>query len=158
MKNLFTFILIIFSSQFLFAQEDSLSDQKLEEIAIKKVIENFVEAAGNYNFEAMEDLFADNSNIGGASLRSGKWHSFTMTLDEFINVLKTEENPRKYKESISKYTIHLDKGKLAFVKADATLFVDDKTERTNFDYFTLIKLEGVWKILNGSYVSVPFEE
>lgn len=27
----------------------------------------------------------------------------------------------------------------------------------NFDYFTLIKKDGSWKILNGSYVSVPIE-
>ncbi len=31
-------------------------------------------------------------------------------------------------------------------------------EKNNFDFFTLIKENGNWKILNGSYVSVPFED
>jgi len=139
------------------AQQKEITNKQEDEVAVKIVVESFVAAAGDYNFIEMEKLFAPNANIGGASLRDGEWYSYTMTLEEFINVLKAETNPRKYKEPISKYTIHIDKGMLAFVRANASIVINDKAERTNFDYFTLIKLEGQWKIINGSYVSVPFE-
>lgn len=137
--------------------QENFTDKQKDETIIKEVVEDFMEAAGNYDFVGMEKLFADNANIGGASFRNGKWHSYTMTLEEFINVLKAETKPRKYKEPISKYTIHIDEGRLAFVKADASIVINGKAERTNFDYFTLIKLDEEWKILNGSYVSIPIE-
>ncbi len=47
---------------------------------------------------------------------------------------------------------------LAFVKADAVLIRNGTPQSNNFDYFTLIKEEGNWKILNGSYVSIPIVE
>ncbi len=139
------------------AQQENLINNQKDETNVKKVVEAFVEAAGDYDFEGMEKLFAKNANIGGASLRNGSWHSYTMTLEEFIDLLKAEAEPRKYKEPISKYTIHIDEGQLAFVKANASIVINGKAERTNFDYFTLIKLDSEWKILNGSYVSIPLE-
>ena len=139
------------------AQPENITHKQTDETNVKKVVEAFVEAAGDYDFIGMEKLFAENANIGGASFKNGKWHCYTMTLEEFINVLKAETEPRKYKEPISKYTIHIDEGRLAFVKANASIVINGKAERTNFDYFTLIKLDDKWKILNGSYVSIPFE-
>jgi hypothetical protein len=47
---------------------------------------------------------------------------------------------------------------LAFVKADAILIKNGIPRRNNFDYFTLIKENGEWKILYGSYVSIPIED
>jgi hypothetical protein len=46
---------------------------------------------------------------------------------------------------------------LAFVKADAVLSRSGKPQSNNYDYFTLIKENGKWKILNGSYVSIPID-
>lgn len=46
---------------------------------------------------------------------------------------------------------------LAFVKADATLFIEGKAQSHNFDYFTQLKEDGVWRILNDSYVTVPID-
>lgn len=131
--------------------------QDTDELAIKKVVEDFVTAAGDYNFDAMKSVFADNANIAGASFKDGSWHNYTMTLEEFINVLKKEKTPKKYTEPISKYTIHISEGQLAFVLADASILINGTPSRTNYYYFTLIKLDGDWKIINGSYVSIPVE-
>ena len=80
-----------------------------------------------------------------------------MTFEEYLEILKSEINPSKYTEPVSKYTVHITEGKLAFVKADATLIIEDKPRSHNFDYFTLIKENETWKILNGSYVGVPID-
>lgn len=78
-----------------------------------------------------------------------------MTIEEFITALKSESNPKKYKEPVNNWIIHIDGGQLAFVRADATLARDGKPQSHNFDYFTLVKEREGWKILNGSYVSTP---
>ena len=80
-----------------------------------------------------------------------------MTFTEFLGLLKSRNNPSKYMEPVSKFTIHIDGGMLAFVKADAMLIRNEIPQSNNFDYFTLIKENGDWKILNGSYVSIPIE-
>jgi len=140
------------------AQQKDPHHIESDKAAVKMVVEGFLTAAGNYDIDAMPSMFSEHANIGGATFKNGEWNSFTMTLDEFLEVLRSTDNPTKYTEPVSKYTVHLSEGMLAFVKADAILSVDGKPKTYNFDYFTLIKLNGVWKILNGSYVAVPVEE
>lgn len=139
------------------AQQPELSDIESDKAAVKTLIERFLTAAGNYDLKAMPGMFTKNANIGGASYRNGQWTTFTMTFTEFLETLKSRENPTGYEEPVSKFTIHIDGGMLAFVKADAVLIKNDIPQSNNFDYFTLIKENGEWKILNGSYVSLPIE-
>lgn len=129
-----------------------------EEAAVKSLIERFLVAIGNYDLEALPEMFSEKANIGGASFRNGQWTSSTWSFQEFLNLLKSRENPSKYEEPVSKFTVHMDGGMLAFVKADAVLIKNGKTLSNNYDYFTLIKENGAWKILNGSYVSIPIDE
>jgi len=151
---LFTFTCTIMVS----AQKNNLNDLVSNETAVKKVVEQFLTAAGNYDYDAMVPLFSENANIGGVSFKNGKWKTYTLTLDEFIELLKSESDPIKYTEPVSKYTIHISEGKLAFVKADAILFKNGKAYTNNYDYFTLINENGDWKIVNGSYVAVPIDK
>jgi len=129
----------------------------LEEKNIKRAINNFLIAIGNYQIDSLATMFTDNANISGSSLKNGVWRSYTMTIQEFLATLRSSPNPEKYREPVNHWTIHMDGGRLAFVRADATLFKDDKAQSHNIDYFTLLKENGQWKILNGSYVSQPME-
>jgi hypothetical protein len=154
-----TILVLLFTHATLATAEQNESDMKLDdELAVKAVINKFLIAAGNNDTGAMSTMFTANANIGGASLNSGKWNIFTMTLEEFLTAMKSNVNHKKYSEPVSKFTIFIEKGKLAFVKADATLIIEGKVRSYNFDYFTLLKEDKVWKILNGSYVSVPVEK
>lgn len=155
-KTLILFIAFTFSLS-ASAQQSATKDFESDKVAVKTLIERFLTAAGNYDVDAMSNMFCEKANIGGASFRNGKWKTFTMTIAEFLEVLKSDDNPTKYTEPVSKFTVHMDHGMLAFVKADAILKVNGEPKNYNFDYFTLIKEEGNWKILNGSYVSVPIE-
>jgi len=128
-----------------------------DKAAVINLVEQFLTAAGNYDLDAMRQMFSEKANIGGASLKDGKWNSFTLTIQEFLELLKSQKEPTNYTEPVSNYTVEIDWGMLAFVKADAVLIKNGKPQATNFDYFTLIKHNGEWKILNGSYVSIPIE-
>ncbi len=44
---------------------------------------------------------------------------------------------------------------MAFVRADATVIVDDQVRSHNIDYFTLVRDGGAWKFLSASYVAKP---
>ena len=157
MKNTFILLIAFTFSLLTSAQQTDTTDLESDKIAIKTLVERFLVAAGNYDIEAMPEIFCEKANIGGAEFRKGKWNTFTMTIGEYLEILKSASNPTKYTEPVSKFTIHMENGMLAFVKADAILKVNGEPRANNFDYFTLIKEDGNWKILNGSYVSVPID-
>lgn len=158
MKKITLLLCAIAFSQLLLAQQNNSTNLAKDEMAVKAVVKQFLTVAGNYNVDAMPALFTENANIGGAYFKNGKWNTYTITLEAFMAMLKSETNPTKYTEPVSKFTIHISEGKLAFVKADATLIFEGKAQRHNFDYFTLIKGNNGWKIINGSYVSIPIKD
>ncbi len=154
MKKTFASLIILTFSFLSSAQQTETLHMESEKAAVINLVEQFLTAAGNYDLDAIPELFSENANIAGASLRDGKWNTYTMTIHEFLERLKSEINPTKYTEPVSKFTVHMDMGMLAFVKADAIFTINGEPRNNNFDYFTLIKEDGKWKILNGSYVSV----
>jgi hypothetical protein len=154
MKKISTLLIALSFSFLASAQQTDTLDIEAEKAAVIDLVEQFLIAAGNYDLDAIPAMFSEKANIGGASLRDGKWKTYTMTIQEFLERLKADSNPTKYTEPVSKFTVHMDMGMLAFVKADAILTVNGEPKTNNFDYFTLIKEDGKWKILNGSYVSV----
>ncbi len=60
-----------------------------------------------------------------------------------------------YTEPVEDWSVPVDGGHLAFVRADAVLHIDGRPERHNIDYFTLIKQDGVWKFLTVSFAGRP---
>ena len=158
MKKIILLHLTIVLTIPLMAQDIDSTNLALDKIAIKNTIENFLTAAGNYDIEAISNMFTPKANISGASLKNEKWNSYTMTIQEFTTALKSRANPKKYKEPVNNWIIHIDGGQLAFVRADATLIRDGKLQSNNIDYFTLVKENEGWKILNGSYISTPIQE
>lgn len=126
-----------------------------DERAVIDVVERFLRAAGRYELDSLPVLFTPDANIGAASLRDGKWVTSTLTFEEWHASLRVRTNPRPYTEPVSEFTVHVDNGQLAFVRADATLMRDGQAQSHNVDYFTLIRHDGTWKILSGSYTSVP---
>ena len=154
MKKTLTIILALSFWFLASAQQTDTLDIESEKATVINLVEQFLIAAGNYDLEAIPDMFCKKANISGASLRDGKWITNTYTIKEFLERLKSYENPTKYTEPVSNFTVHMDMGMLAFVRADAIFTINGEPRNNNLDYFTLIKENGNWKILNGSYVSV----
>jgi len=158
MKTLILLHITFVLTSSLIAQKIDSTNQALDKIAIKTVVQNFLTAAGNNDIETISTLFTSKANISGASLKNERWSNYTMTIQEFIIALKSDASPKKYNEPVDNWVIHMDGGRLAFVRADAILIRDGKPQSNNIDYFTLVKESAGWKILNGSYVSTPIKE
>lgn len=126
-----------------------------DEQAVIDVVERFLDVAGRYDLEAMPSLFVPNANIASTSRRDGEARASTWTFDEWHTMLGERENPGPYTEPVSHFTVHVDNAQLAFVRAGATLMRDGEPQAHNIDYFTLIRHEGTWKILSGSYTTTP---
>lgn len=126
-----------------------------DEQAVIEVVERFLRVAGRYDLDSIPVLFTANANIAATSRRDGQAVSSTWTIDEWLSSLRARPNPSPYTEPVSDFTVHVDNGQLAFVRADATLMRDGRALSRNIDYFTLILQDGAWKILSGSYTTTP---
>jgi hypothetical protein len=98
---LFTFV----STLFLCAQQKDVAHITSDETAVKTVVESFLTAAGDYDIDAMPSLFSEHASIGGVTLKNGKWTSYTMSLEAFMDILRVDENPAKYTDPVSKYSL-----------------------------------------------------
>lgn len=139
--------------KFIFESEENRLSAESDEAPVKKLVESFLIAVGNGDLEAIEPMFLPWATIGGASLREGKWTTFTTTIEDYL--ASKNENPSRFTEPVSNYTIHISEGQLAFVKADAILYREGKAQSHNMDYFTLLKENGTWKFLSAAYTAKP---
>ncbi len=159
MKKILTLLIALTFCFMTSAQQTSEAlDLESEKADVINLVEQFLTAVGNYDVEAIQTMFSEKANISAASLRDGKWITNTYTIQEFLERLKSYENPTKYTEPVSDFTVHMEMGMLAFVRADAIFTINGEPRNNNLDYFTLIKENGNWKILNGSYVSVRIKK
>ena len=129
--------------------------QSDDEEAAKELVESFLTAVGDGNLDALPGMFASNANIGTASLRDGSWVTSTMTFDDWLTKAREQATWIRYREPVSNFTIHVEDSIMAFVRADATLFIDGQARSHNIDYFTLVREDGVWKFLSASYTAKP---
>lgn len=155
MKKIYQLFIILLLSVNAFTQ--NLPSNSEDEAAVKEVIEQFLKAAGNYDIATLRSLFLPNANIGGHSFKDGQWISFSITAESWFERLSKTVNPKLYTEPVSNYTTHISEGRLAFIKADAILHRDGQPKSHNMDFFVLMKANGEWKFLSGSYTSVPIK-
>lgn len=139
--------------RFLFESEESNQAGSDDEKAVKKLIENFLAAAGKGDLNAIEPMFFPRATIGGSRFKDGKWSTFTTTIEDYLT--SKSENHVPYSEPVSNYTIHMSEGQLAYVKADAILYREGNAQSHNMDYFTLMKENGTWKFLSAAYTAKP---
>lgn len=126
-----------------------------DEQVVKDLVDQFLIALGEGDLDAVPAMFVSNANIGTASLREGKWVTSTKTFEEWFSELKAQTTWTRFREPVTEFTVHIEDGQMAFVRADATFIVDDVARSHNIDYFTLVREEDSWKFLSASYVAKP---
>lgn len=124
-----------------------------DEIAVKAVIERFLTELGDANDGALPALFASKASIAWASLKAGRWTAGATSFEEWHAGLKIRANRTKFREPVDKWQVQVDDGQLAFVRAETHIEREDRITLRNIDYFTLLKMGGVWKITHGSYTA-----
>jgi len=148
-------ILAIAVSVAFFVVLSSAWGQSDDEQTAKDLVSSFLIALGEGDLDAIPEMFVSNANIGTVSLREGKWVASTKTFEEWFGELKVRTTWTRFREPVTKFTVHIEDDQMAFVRADATVIVDDVARSHNIDYFTLVREEGSWKFLSASYVAKP---
>ncbi len=170
MNNLFKnrflpFILLgLIVSEIMYGQDLKTNDLKIkdrvwtaEEKEIIATVERFLSVAGNYDFNAMREMIIEKAIVGIVRLKDGKRTTANMTIEEYFEGVNNRKI-RPYFEPVTEYTIHVDDGHLAFIRADATLYAYGVPQSHNIDYFTLIKENGVWRFISLSYTATPIPD
>lgn len=126
------------------------------EAEVKAAVERFLAAAGRQDLDALPGMFAPGASIASAALREGRWVTKSQSFEAWLAVLRAAPRRAPYQEPVHEFTVHVDDGQLAFVRADAYLIRDGQRRSHNVDYFTLMRDgEGDWKFVNGSYTAKP---
>jgi len=132
--------------------------QMSPEAEVKAVVERFLAAAGRQDLDALPAMFAPGASIASAALRQGRWVSRSQSFEAWLAALRAAPRGAPYQEPVTEFTVHIDEGQLAFVRADAYLVREGQRRSRNIDYFTLIRdEEGNWKFVNGSYTTRPVQ-
>jgi hypothetical protein len=145
------------STQKLFSQDQALSvsgEQMDDESAVKAAVEEFLLALGSNDFEALPGMFLPNANMGSIKMKEGKTSIYTNSVAEWLAERSKKEN-KLFEEPVQEYTVEITQGLLAFVRANTTLVYGGVPNHIAHDFFILMKDDGQWKILSGSYTNLP---
>lgn len=126
-----------------------------DETAVKDVIERFLTELGNANLEAVAPLFVPKASIAYAQLRDGHWTAASTSFEEWHASLQAGAAGPKFREPVDRWSVQIEDGQLAFVRAETHIEREGRSTSHNIDCFILLKLDGVWKIAHGSYTSKP---
>ncbi len=137
------------------AQEEKVLNPEEEELIAK--VEQLLLFVGNSDFKGLDSITSDKTNLGIAIFRDGVWKNSVSTIDEYFD--RVQQGERKpYFEPVNEYKILINKGQIAFVWADATLYSYGVPRTHNIDNFTLIKEDGEWKFINASFTNTRLPE
>ncbi len=125
--------------------------------AVQAAVERFLEAAGRHDYDAIEAMVVPEANIAAVSVRGDGHAVTTMTAREWLARQRSRAEQVPYTEPVHDWTVRIDGGHLAFVRADALLSIGQEPRSRNVDYFTLVKVDTEWRFLSLSYVSTPIQ-
>ena len=100
------------------------SGQTSPEAEVKAVVERFLAAAGRQDLDALPAMFAPGASVASAALRQGRWVTMSQSFDAWLAALRAAPRRAPYQEPVTEFTVHIDDGQLAFVRADARLTRD----------------------------------
>lgn len=125
---------------------------------VKAVVERFLAAVGRQDLDALPAMFAPGASIASAALRQGRWVTTSQSFEVWLAARRAAPRGAPYQEPVNEFTVHIDDGQLAFVRADAYLVREGRRRSHNIDYFTVIRNdEGHWRFVNGSYTTKPVQ-
>lgn len=121
--------------------------------AARAAVEHFLDVLGKRQLDVLPSLLDRKATMVVVRQRDGQWSHTVSTADEFVASLKAQATPTTFTEPITNVSVHVEDGRLAFVRADFTVVIGGEVRSHGVDYFTLVKDGGAWKLVNGSYTS-----
>jgi len=123
--------------------------------AVQAAVEHFLDVLGSRRLDQLPALLAPKATMAVIRQRDGQWTNSLQTADEWLGGLRSQANPPVFREPLTNVSVHVEDGRLAFLRADFTVVIDGKVRSHGVDYFTLVRDGEAWKILNGAYTSYP---
>ena len=121
--------------------------------AVQAAVERFLDLLGNRQLDQLPALFASKATMAVVRQRDGQWTNSIQSFEEWLGALRSQTNGPTFREPLTNVTVHVEDGRLAFVRADFTVVIDGQVRSHGVDYFTLVKDGEAWKILNAAYTS-----
>ena len=138
-------------------EEQKENTWNAEEQELIAIIEKLLMLVGNSDFQALDSIISDKANLASAIIRDGASKNSVITIGEYFESQKNRERKPFY-EPVNEYKILINKGQIAFVWADATLYSYGVPRTNNIDNFTLIKEDGEWKFISISFTNTRLPE
>ncbi len=123
--------------------------------AVQAAVEHFLDVLGSRRLDELPALLAPKATMAVIRQRDGQWTNSLQTADEWLGGLRSQANPPSFREPLTNVSVHVEDGRLAFLRADFTVVIDGKVRSHGVDYFTLVRDGEAWKILNAAYTSLP---
>ena len=121
--------------------------------AVQTAVEHFLSVLGDRDLDKLPALFAPKATMAVIRQREGQWTTSIQSFEEWLGGLRSQTTATKFREPLTSVSVHVEDGRLAFLRADFTVVIDGQVRSHGVDYFTLVKDGDAWKILNGSYTS-----
>ena len=121
--------------------------------AVQAAVEHFLDVLGKRELDKLPALMAPKATMAVLRQREGQWTTTIQTFDEWLAALRAQTASQPFREPLSNVSVHVEDGRLAFLRADFTVVIGGEVRAHGIDYFTLVKDGEAWKILNGSYTN-----
>lgn len=126
-----------------------------EALAVRKVVEQFLDDLGNRRLDALPPMFAPKATMVIVRQRDGAWSVTAQSFDEWLAGLKAQANATTFSEPLTNVSVSVESGNLAHLRANFTVVSGGQVRSHGVDYFTLVKDGGVWRFVNAAYTSLP---
>jgi len=123
--------------------------------AVQAAVEHFLDVLGKRDLDQLPALFAPKATMAVLRQRDGQWTTSIQTVEEWLGGLRSQTTAQAFREPLTKVSVNVEDGRLAFLRADFTVVIDGQVRSHGVDYFTLVKDGEAWKILNAAFTSHP---
>ena len=143
----FFLLLFLFITIHCFSQQNNVADKK----SVQKIVDNFFEALEKQDTVLYKNTLYTNGQIWVIRHRND---SIIQSMRTFSDDIKSFSPQTVIHEKPLAYDINVH-NEVAIVWAPYTLSINDKFSHCGIDIFTLIKINGEWKIVNATYSVEP---
>jgi Tfp pilus assembly protein FimT len=132
--------------------------QSTEQRAVQQKVEEFLLHLGDHQLDAVAGDLTSKGLVIVTRQRDGTWTNTYQTTEEWLDALKRNQNPIRFREPITNVTVTIDSNQLAYLRADFQVVRDGRPVSKGVDQFTLVRESAGWKIAVIAYTSVAAGE
>ncbi|AWX44408.1 hypothetical protein HME9304_01408 [Flagellimonas maritima] len=138
--------ILIFSLLLLWSTKNTAQESDYK--TIESVIKTYVVGDNTRNYKMLEGIFHEGTTMKTFSLKANEYREYNC-----LDVFKSQENADQQKERNHRISFINIAGNAAMAKLET-----EYPKGFNADYFTLLKIDGNWKIVSKVYAFVKKEE